>query len=51
VIYHRKRRKKKEEIKNTEQKELLNPKIDYVFKRIFGHQENESIAKSFIGLF
>ena len=40
---------KKEEIKNTEQKELLNPKIDYVFKRIFGHQGNESIAKSFIG--
>ena len=34
----------KEEIKN----ELLNPKIDYVFKRIFGHKGNESITKSFI---
>lgn len=35
---------KNEEIK----KDLLNPKIDYVFKRIFGRQGNESITKSFI---
>ena len=29
-------------------KDLLNPQNDYVFKRIFGHQGNESITKSFI---
>ena len=28
--------------------QLLNPKNDYVFKRIFGHEGNESITKSFI---
>jgi predicted transposase/invertase (TIGR01784 family) len=27
---------------------LLNPKLDYVFKRIFGYQGNEKITKSFI---
>ena len=27
---------------------ILKPKNDYVFKRIFGHQGNESITKSFI---
>ena len=40
---------KKEITKNEEiKKDLLNPKIDYVFKRIFGRQGNESITKSFI---
>ena len=40
---------KKAETKNGEiKKDLLNPKIDYVFKRIFGRQGNESITKSFI---
>ena len=40
---------KKEVTKNEEiKKDLLNPKIDYVFKRIFGRQGNESITKSFI---
>ena len=28
--------------------ELLNPKLDYVFKRIFGRQGNESITKNFL---
>ena len=28
--------------------QLLNSKNDYVFKRIFGHEGNESITKSFI---
>ena len=28
--------------------ELLDPKIDYVFKRIFGHKGNEEITKSFL---
>ena len=27
---------------------LLNPKIDYVFKRIFGHIGNENITKNFL---
>ena len=27
---------------------LLNPKIDYVFKRIFGYTGNEEITKAFI---
>ena len=27
---------------------LLNPKIDYVFKRIFGFQGNEDITAEFI---
>ena len=27
---------------------LLNPKIDYVFKRIFGHVGNENITKNFL---
>ena len=27
---------------------LLNPKLDYVFKRIFGRQGNESITKNFL---
>lgn len=35
-------------IKIQEESELLNPKIDYVFKRIFGYQGNETITKSFI---
>ena len=36
-------------IKNEKvKKDLLNPKNDYVFKRIFGYQGNESITKSFI---
>ena len=30
------------------ERRLLNPKIDYVFKRIFGYQGNETITKSFI---
>ena len=34
--------------KNKEKQELLSPKNDYVFKRIFGYQGNESITKSFI---
>lgn len=34
--------------KNEEKQELLSPKNDYVFKRIFGYQGNESITKSFI---
>ena len=29
-------------------KELLDPKLDYVFKRIFGHKGNEDITKSLI---
>ena len=36
----------KKEVKLIEN--LLNPKIDYVFKRIFGHIGNEEITKSFI---
>ena len=28
-------------------RELLDPKIDYVFKRIFGHKGNEEITKNF----
>ena len=28
--------------------DLLNPQNDYVFKRIFRHQGNESITKNFI---
>ena len=40
---------KQEKTKNEKvKKDLLNPQNDYVFKRIFGHQGNESIAKSFI---
>lgn len=40
---------KQEKTKNEKvKKDLLNPKNDYVFKRIFGHQGNESITKSFI---
>ncbi len=40
---------KQEKNKNEKvKKDLLNPQNDYVFKRIFGHQGNESIAKSFI---
>ncbi|MBD9159411.1 MAG: Rpn family recombination-promoting nuclease/putative transposase [Clostridiales bacterium] len=35
-------------MKIQEESELLNPKIDYVFKRIFGYQGNETITKSFI---
>jgi len=35
-------------IKIQEESELLNPKIDYVFKRIFGYQGNETITESFI---
>ena len=30
------------------EKKLLNPKLDYVFKRIFGYKGNESITKAFI---
>ncbi len=30
------------------QKKLLNPKNDYVFKRIFGYKENASITKAFL---
>ena len=35
---------------NTEKEvqDLLNPKIDYVFKRIFGHTGNEDITKSLL---
>ena len=43
-MYIIKKATKNEEIK----KDLLNPKIDYVFKRIFGRQGNESITKCFI---
>ena len=40
---------KQEKTKNEKvKKDLLNPQNDYVFKRIFGHQGNESITKSFI---
>ena len=28
--------------------ELLNPKSDYVFKRIFGYSGNEEITKNFL---
>jgi len=28
--------------------DLLNPKIDYVFKRIFGYAGNENITKSLL---
>ncbi len=35
-------------LKVTEVKNLLNPKIDYVFKRIFGHTGNEEITKGLI---
>lgn len=38
----------KEIEKNEEKQELLSPKNDYVFKRVFGHQGNECITKSFI---
>ena len=34
--------------KQETKQDLLNPKNDYVFKRIFGHQGNEAITKSFI---
>ena len=34
--------------KQKNKQDLLNPKNDYVFKCIFGHQGNESITKSFI---
>ena len=34
--------------KQKTKQDLLNPKNDYVFKRIFGHQGNEAITKSFI---
>ncbi len=35
---------------NNEQevKNLLNPKLDYVFKRIFGHIGNEEITKGLL---
>lgn len=40
---------KQEKTKNEKvKKDLLNPKNDYIFKRIFGHEGNESITKSFI---
>ena len=35
-------------LKVTEVKNLLNPKIDYVFKRIFGHTGSEEITKGLI---
>ena len=38
----------KEIEKNEKKQELLSPKNDYVFKRVFGHQGNECITKSFI---
>lgn len=34
--------------KAKEEKELLNPKNDYVFKRIFGHVGNEDITKGLL---
>ena len=34
--------------KQKNKQDLLNPKNDYVFKCIFGHQGNESITKRFI---
>ena len=34
--------------KFKEVRELLNPKNDYVFKRIFGYKGNENITKDFL---
>lgn len=34
--------------KGQNKKELLNVTNDYVFKRIFGRQENENITKSLL---
>ena len=34
--------------KFKEGRELLNPKNDYVFKRIFGYKGNENITKDFL---
>ena len=36
-------KKEKEEVQG-----LLDPKIDYVFKRIFGHTGNEDITKALL---
>ena len=33
---------------STNNLELLNPKQDYVFKRIFGHKGNEDVTKEFL---
>ena len=33
---------------NTSNFELLNPRQDYVFKRIFGYKGNEDITKDFL---
>ena len=38
----------KQKNKEKEVQSLLNPKIDYVFKRIFGHAGNEDITKSLL---
>ena len=38
----------KQNNKEKEVQGLLNPKIDYVFKRIFGHAGNEDITKSLL---
>lgn len=38
----------KQKNKEKEVQDLLNPKIDYVFKRIFGHAGNEDITKSLL---
>ena len=38
----------KQKNREKEVQDLLNPKIDYVFKRIFGHAGNEDITKSLL---